>query len=233
MRRATSRAIAAAASIGLTGCLSAPSEGGPAPADGDAAGVDASSDGDVAPATVDLLPTGLPSTTALLGDQDGGSTYDLLCPPGRFVTGLDSAGSIFGLARLRATCSRLQIAVDGQTEVLDSVYTAPVGEDADAEAIEPVDCSPGLIAVGYDGSLSENDVVTHLALNCAPVEWAPGPVMAEPSEATPELGQPDGFATGSGMCDPGWAAGGIAGQSGLLIDSFQLQCFQLEARPAG
>lgn len=231
MQRATERAMAVAAVIGLSGCLSAPPGDALLSVDAAPEEVDAAGESDASPA-IDLLPAGLPSSTATLGDTEGGSPYDLLCPPGRFITGLDAAESGVGLTQLRATCSRLQIGAGGQTEVIDSVYTAAVGTDTDAEALEPVDCSPGLIAVGFTGSLNGNDLVAHLELDCAPVEWAPGPVTAEPSETTAPLGVRDSFASGSGMCDAGRAAGGIAGQSGLLVDSFRLQCFELEARSA-
>ena len=222
--------MATAAAIGLTGCLSAPP--GDAAVSVDAGpGDDAAGEDDPGPA-LDLFPAGLPSSTATLGDSEGGGLYELLCPPGRFITGLDAEDSGAGLAQLRATCSRLRLGSGGDTEVIDSVYTQAVGTDTDVEQLEPIDCSPGLIAVAFEGSLNDQDLVAHLDLHCAAVEWTSGPVMAESSETSPSLGLPDIFATGSGMCPPGRAAGGISGRSGLMVDAFRLRCFELEARPA-
>src|SRR5688572_5791724 len=100
MRSGTGRWLAATAALGLAGCLAAPP-------DRAVSGADAAAPSDAGGAAFDLLPSGLPSSTGQLGDDDGGSPYDLLCPPGRFVTGLASAQNGFGLTRLRASCSRL------------------------------------------------------------------------------------------------------------------------------
>ncbi len=134
----------------------------------------------------------------------GGDVYDELCPDGRFVIGLRGSED------------------DG----------APIVADSGTE-LAPIRCSEGLVAVGYHGSENGNELVSHLQLSCARLDWEEVAVVRVPSETTGELGSPDDFATADGLCDGGMVAGGIAGRSGLSIDAFALDCFAVEARPAG
>ncbi len=218
-------AILAAA---LAGCLGSPPNGLPDPGTGDGA-ADAGASADASP-TFDLAPSGTPTSTELFGGPGGGA-YGAFCPGDRFVIGLAGAYDGFGLSTVQAICGHFQVVGDSVI-LVDSVDGEEIVGNTDGGVLEPIACSDGLVAVGFEASENDNEVISHLQLSCAPLTWDGVAVVRDPSELTPELGPPDAFATGSVACDAGMAAGGISGNSGLLIDAFQLDCFSVGASPA-
>jgi len=221
------RSIATVAAAALSGCLAAPPDGLPS-----AGAADAGASGGDASTALDLVVSGSASITAEVGGP-GGDDYDELCPEGRFVTGLDGTNNGAGMASVQAICSRFQLGpAPGKITQVDQVKGAAVVGDPGEIDLELVTCSDGLVVVGFHGSENGNEVVSHLQLSCAPLDWDGAAVVREPSEMTAELGSPDEFATADGLCDGGMVAGGISGRFGLLIDAFALDCFAVEAMAA-
>jgi hypothetical protein len=222
------RSIYVVAAAGLAGCLGVPPDAPPL-SRGDAG--DAASGPDASAAGVDLIPGGTPSTTDALGGTGGGG-YTAFCPDDRFVTGLAASANGFGIASVQAICSRFQLAPSGEVALVDSVDGDAIVGDPDATALAPISCSAGLVVVSFEGSENGNEVVSHLQLACAPMNWDGVAVVRDATELTDEIGSPDDYATGGGACPTGMAAGGISGRYGILIDAFRLECFEVVARAA-
>ena len=205
--------------------------GGPDAAAGTGGEHDAASgaDGSVALAQV-VTPFGSATTIGDLGG-DGGSAFSADCPEGRLITGLDAEDNDFGLCRLRAVCSRLVVR-EGAVEVLDPATTQTFGSESSYYDIDPVDCPLGSVLVAFEGSVSAADLVQHLRLSCAPIQWDGSDVSLGPAaEVSPDLGSPSSGGSGVGACPAGQLAAGIAGRAGTIVDRFQLRCYQLIATP--
>jgi hypothetical protein len=211
----------------LAGCLASPPDSVDAPG-GDAGGAQ----GDAGPAGRQIVPSGTASSSESIGGE-GGDPYSTLCPDGRLVTGLGGSENGAGMAILYALCGALQITESGDVELVDTVEGEMIVGDPESDRLDPVECSAGLVAVGYGGSKNGNEVVAHLQLDCAPIVWdGNAATVGDPAELTGELGTPEPSGLGNGTCGSGRAAAGLAGGSGLLIDRFQLECFTIEAKQA-
>lgn len=219
----------AIAPVALAGCLSAPPQAGEVP-DGDGASdVDSTASGDAM--VRDLVPSGATARSEPIGGI-GGDPYEAPCPDDRLVTGLDASENGAGMTAVIARCGRFQIGPDDVVHLIDTIDGDAIEGDPDSTPLDAVECTPGLIAVGYQGTANFNDVVSQLQLLCAPILWdGQTAVAGDGVELTAGLGTEDEPA-GSGACDSGEAAAGIAGRFGLLIDQFQLDCSALEVRPA-
>lgn len=214
------------AGSGSTGGAGAPDAAGDSVGERDAA---SGADGAMPLAQV-VRPYGPATTIGDLGG-DGGSAFTAECADGHLVTGLDAEDNDFGLCRLRAVCSRVVLR-DGEVEVLDPAATESFGNESSYYDIEPVDCPVGSVLVSFEGSVSDDDLVHHLRLSCAPIQWDGRQVsLGAALEVAANLGSPSSDGSGEGACPVGQLAAGIAGRAGSIVDRFQLRCYQVTAAP--
>lgn len=177
-----------------------------------------------------VRPYGPATTIGDLGGE-GGSAFSAECADGHVVTGLDAEDNDFGLCRLRAVCSRVVLR-DGEVEVLDPTATQSFGDESSYYDIEPVDCPVGSVLVSFEGSVSDDGLVHHLRLSCAPIRWDGSELsLGAAQEVAANLGSPSSDGSGQGACPVGQLAAGIAGRAGSILDRFQLRCYQVTAAP--
>ena len=152
---------------------------------------------------------------------------------GVFVTGTQAidAALLDACPRLRAVCSRVVLR-DGEVEVLDPTATQSFGDESSYYDIEPVDCPVGSVLVSFEGSVSDDGLVHHLRLSCAPIRWDGSELsLGAAQEVAANLGSPSSDGSGQGACPVGQLAAGIAGRAGSILDRFQLRCYQVTAAP--
>lgn len=177
-----------------------------------------------------VTPYGPPTTVGDLGGN-GGSSFVADCGAGHVITGLDAEDNDFGLCRLRAVCSRVLLR-GSVVEVLDQVATQTFGNEGSYYDIEPVDCPVGSALVAFEGSESDDGLVHHLRLSCAPIQANGGSVsLGAPAEVPDNLGSPSIDGSGAGACPTDQLAAGIAGRSGTILDRFELRCYQVTLAP--
>ena len=176
---------------------------------------------------IPLETTGHSSTDIRPQGAQGGSAFEVDCPVGQVLVGLqvDFLGQPNGLlSGVEGRCATVDVSAAEPRSIALSPGASldRQGGDDPAGPTERM-CPDGEVVVGFDARVG--DWLDALALRCAPVSWMVGPGLA-PGEATalPWAGSTSSAPVPSVDCDAPEVAIGLHGRSGAWLDAFGLRC---------